>query len=240
MKQSEVRDQRSEVSRRTAFTLVELLAVIAIMAILIVVAMPAFNTLKQRGLKNAVPGLTSTLRLARQYAVTHRRNVWVVFPAQDGITTYQGSQVKFALRSYAVMEGDTLTGSTNYISEWKFLPDGAYFEGYTPNYIWRTNGIFYESGQRRIPPAMFSFPISGDPPRRMAAVLFKANGRGYAYTGTKWSDFSTSEISVVPATVAVNTNLGTISSFFSPTNSQRILVWVRNQTGQLSVFLNED
>src|SRR5437867_3757142 len=67
-----------------AFTLIELLTVIVIVGIILAVGIPAFtNLMKSSGLTTATRQVANTMTLARQYAITKRTKVYVVFPYRD-------------------------------------------------------------------------------------------------------------------------------------------------------------
>jgi prepilin-type N-terminal cleavage/methylation domain-containing protein len=67
-------------SRKSGFTLVELLVVIAIVAILTVIAAPALSSLSDAGdTNNAVSGIALVLNQARAYAMAQNTYVWVGF-----------------------------------------------------------------------------------------------------------------------------------------------------------------
>lgn len=107
------------------FTLIELLIVVAIIAVLLLLTLPSFLDIG-RGSKMAAAAsqLQATINLARQWAITHREVVYIVFP-DDYRQMYSGvstSEYSKALRSYAVY-----SPAKGYISEWKYLPPGIFF-----------------------------------------------------------------------------------------------------------------
>jgi prepilin-type N-terminal cleavage/methylation domain-containing protein len=109
--------RKFEKSAKTGFTLTELLVTVGIMAVVITLTIPAFTGLG-RGAKmdSALSGLKSTFSLARQWAITHRDTVYVVFPAGRVRTGYGIA----ALRTYMVFSET----EQDYISEPTQLPEG--------------------------------------------------------------------------------------------------------------------
>ena len=97
------------------------------MAIILGIALPAFDAFKQRGTQAAIPQLMSTLRLARQYAITHRQDVYVVFPDRSSPAYSPAGEVTKALCSYAVIASNRANDRFEYVTEWKYLPKGVYF-----------------------------------------------------------------------------------------------------------------
>jgi len=71
--------------RRSAFTLIELLAVITVMVLLTALAVPAFNSINQSGdITKAVYDLTAAVETARAFALGNSTYVWVGFFEEDG------------------------------------------------------------------------------------------------------------------------------------------------------------
>ncbi len=108
----------------TAFTLIEMLTVIVIVGIILAVGIPALTSLmKSGGMNAATRQVANSLTLARQYAITKRTNVRVVFPYSD--TTGGGTNLAPLYQSYTVV---AINGTTpNYISKWEHLPLGTVF-----------------------------------------------------------------------------------------------------------------
>lgn len=168
---------------KKGFTLIELLAVVTIMAIILVAAIPIFQSMGKRDLGATAAQLRTTLRLARQYAVTQRQDVFVVFP--DNSADCSTNDVDKLLRAYAVMMTNSVSGGYEYITDWKYLPQGIYFDD-SPNptaSLWKPT---------HVTPSPFPFPTSGGTPRNMPHICFRPNGRAYAYNGTSFpnSDFT--------------------------------------------------
>ncbi len=124
--------------RHRNFTLVELLVVMAIMAMLLYIATPAFEKMaKGGGVELAARNTYNYLSLARNYAITNRQYVAVLFPMK-GDTDYPASGVPsdYYNRSYrACIVRDADTGSdydwrfVRWIpgETWQFLPTGTLF-----------------------------------------------------------------------------------------------------------------
>jgi uncharacterized protein (TIGR02596 family) len=85
-------------ARRRGFSLIELLVVLAIGAIILTLTIPAVNSvLSATSVTAAANQVLSTLTLARQYAITHDRNVAVYFfkyvsPVNGLPAAYRGMQ----------------------------------------------------------------------------------------------------------------------------------------------------
>ncbi len=82
-------------SRRSGFTLLELLTVIAIMLMMIGISAGSyFGMMKGAGIRNSVSNVRSVLLVARQYAITQQTKVFVVFQKEgDRATLIPVSQI---------------------------------------------------------------------------------------------------------------------------------------------------
>jgi prepilin-type N-terminal cleavage/methylation domain-containing protein len=114
--------KRQSTAKR-AFTLIELITVIGLIVIITMVALPAFQDIG-RGAKmqTAVFNLKNTLGLARQTAITRRRNIDVIFPDSFSHPFDEG-QARYSQQSYAVFDRKEYA----YLSQWFFLPEGVIF-----------------------------------------------------------------------------------------------------------------
>lgn len=167
---------------KKGFTLIELLAVVTIMAIILVAAIPIFQSMGKRDLGVTAAQLRTTLRLARQYAVTQRQDVFVVFP--DNRADCSTNDVDKLLRSYAVIMTNALSGGYEYITDWKFFPQGVYFDDTDSPGV--NTGSVFKAGV--VTPFPLPFPVSSGQVRSMPHICFRPNGRAYAYTGSSFAN----------------------------------------------------
>ena len=225
-------------STRCAFTLIELLAVVAIIAVLVMATLPAFDALKQRSSASAVPELATTLRLARQHAITHRQTVWVVFPDRSADYNPPGEVTK-CLASYAVIVSNSACSNFEYVSDWKYLPKGVYFDDTLVGNSGVDKDKVFNSYARSGDDTVFPFPATNAPlrVRNMPAVMFKPNGRSYVYDpkAAAWTDFGETKALVSQAYVEVNTNTGVRPARQALPWAITNVVALRNATGQVIV-----
>ncbi len=128
-------------NRRRGVTLLELLAVMLIAGLLAAVGVPAFNAiLKGTALRNAATGLTDTLSLARQLAITNRYIYTVEFVSDSADLTAEQRDAGVNEESYRIFfvdreakdesnprESDKIT-----VGEWKLLPRFVVFDPNDP------------------------------------------------------------------------------------------------------------
>lgn len=240
-----------EASRQQrGFTLIELLVVIVIIGVLFAVAMPVFENAGRKDTDRAAFNLMTTLRLARQHAISKRQWTVVVFPNTDG-GNYDDPDLKKCLRGYAVLAAvNNLDGEyrfnaalrdprasdmeLEYVSDWKYLPEGIYFDD---DEDLPSNNLFDPAANT----GAFDFPIApGNPATRpMGAVLFKPNGRAYVMfsgsgTGKYWQDTDSMKIYLTSAKFYEEEAGGTLSIPTAIPGTSTV-VQVRNKTGQVQV-----
>ena len=138
--------------RSGAFTLLELMLVVAIIAVLAGMALPHLRGIsKSNSMQAATRQLLDDVALARQRALAHRTDVYMVFlsgtvlddsdnRAAYGALSAQaanelGSLLHGELRGYALIElrsvGDQPGQShPRYLTQWRKLPEGVYIPQY--------------------------------------------------------------------------------------------------------------
>lgn len=160
---------------KSGFTLLELMVVIGVMSVMLVIAVPAFLSMGEgSSLRASGAELRATLALARQWAIAHREDTFVVFP-DDLVTSYPDAESrKKGLRAYAVY-----TRSEGYVSEWHYLANGVMFDP-VENMGSRDNNVFdaRDSGNNRVTlfEDLVDFPLPGDTQNAMYAIGFGADG----------------------------------------------------------------
>jgi len=258
---NETRERYEMKTKKQGFTLIELLVVIMIIGVLFAVALPVFENAGRKDTGRAASQLIGTMRLARQHAISKRQWTLVVFPNRDGGTYSEadGNELKKCLRSYAVLavtNVQNVPGAISieelsrpeqipdnmqfgFLSDWKYLPDGIYFDddfavgGSATN----ANNLFkYASPD-------FKYPMNPATPgikvRPMGAVLFRPNGRAYTMmnnttTGKYWQDKDYGKIYLTSAKY-----YDELAGVLAPpvdipgTNT---VVEIRNKTGQVGIW----
>ncbi len=117
-------------SRRTGFTLLELLVVLMIISMLMVLSIPAIKGLTSTaGMSTAVRHISSMMTLGRSRAIAKRTIV------RFGIVTLWEDDSEAAYRKYGLWEWDRETEQFVAFQEWKTLPQGLVFEADQRDYI---------------------------------------------------------------------------------------------------------
>jgi len=205
-------------SNRGAFTLIELLVVIGIMGALLVLVVPAFTGLgRGQSMRSSVSQLRSTLALARQWAITKNENTYVIFP-DDAMTYNPPGRVNMALRSYGVW-----AEKSGYISEWRYLPPGVYFN---PTNL-SGNNIFDDASLTK---HWVVFPANGSPRQEMYCIAYTPNGRLKSI-----QDGSSRSLYLNEGLLDVNTNAGLLVAAVLRSTNYTMRFEVRPLTGQLRI-----
>jgi len=208
---------------RPGFTLVELLAVVAIMAIILVIAVPAFHLFGKKDLDTAAAELRTTLRLARQDAVTRRQEVFVVFPTADWPVQNE-EDVDKLLRSYAVLaKTNNSPEQFEYVTEWHYLPQGIYFDD-NPSLPGTPFKVLYP----------FPFPDAQGIARDMGAVKFTPKGWVYRYKSDGWGKLPES-VSIYLTTAHRYRRKGKSLDDKADVPGVTNIVRVRGYTGQVEI-----
>lgn len=243
-----MREMKTSTKKR-GFTLIELLVVIAIIGVLFAVALPMFENAGRKDTEKAAFNLMSTMRLARQHAISKRQWVLVVFPSRYGSTIYSSNNLDKCLRGYAVL---AITNSMDglaraaqipdnmqfaFVSDWKTLPEGIYFDD---NEDLKCNYLFTERSDT------FKYPLDPAKPndpanmRPMGVVMFRPNGRAYKMaggntTGKFWQDTDYSRIYMTSAKY-YEISGGALEDPATIPGGTNTAVQIRNKTGQIHIW----
>ncbi|NCA82163.1 MAG: prepilin-type N-terminal cleavage/methylation domain-containing protein [Opitutae bacterium] len=235
---------------KAGFTLIELLVVISIIAVLFAVAMPVFENVGRKDTNRAAMQVINTLRLARQHAISKRQWTLVVFPNRDG---GGDEDVEKCLKSYAVLavtnnmeilsrkEQNPDNMQFAFASDWKYLPDGIYFDEHCDTGGTATNGNYLFKSRSQT----FKYPLKPETPnvqeRPMGVMLFRPNGRAYVMkaeseaTGKIWQDLSGSKVYLTSSWYYEMEN-GKLTAGTDSMTGTNTAVLINNKTGQVNIW----
>jgi hypothetical protein len=159
--------------------------------------------------------------------------VYVVFP--DRANIYDEDTIDMALRSYSVVAGPRPDMATNYISQWRYLPEGVYFDdGSMPGSFDYTDNVFLNFD---FPiDESFPFPSSGDPRVTIPGVQFRPDGRAAKYNGSSWQANDVVLIPLFTGYRELDKQGGTIQRMgFLGARTNITAVRIYGRTGQIDV-----
>lgn len=192
---------------RRGFTLVELLVVVGLMAVILTLTVSNFM-MSSGGAKvqSAIMQLKSNLSLARQYALTRRETIYMVFAEPTTVNP------EMAYKAYNVWS----SRENAFLGNWIALPEGTYFN-------WTTNStsginVFWTN-------AVCRFAVTNLSANAVAAFSFLPNGR-LNQTGGSGIEIFISEGSLVPGTTTV----------LAPAQSTTKSLFVYPLTGHANVY----
>lgn len=161
-------------ARRVGFTLIELLAVLVIAGLLMAFAIPAVTGIgKGTSMQASISNLRSTISLARQWAITKRKTVYIVLPDQSAANFSTEAEAAMACRGYAVFEvSNPATGDGQYITEWKSLPAGIVFDTAPPNPPLDRVATVFQPAYRKL----VAFPTATSPKKTLHTLTITPSG----------------------------------------------------------------
>jgi len=222
---------RFKALRRRAFTLVELLVVIGIMGMMLAITVTAFEGVgKGAKLRAALAELKTTLSLARQYAITDRQIVFVVFPC-DQVNLSDSTNLAFTrYSSYCLC---TTGRWSRMLNQWHHLPKGVIFDRVrTPppgrvalGYV----NVFDRSVSNNLSTIPFPIEASNQVDQTVTVVRFNPNGRLHT------TQDSTPVIFVTEGSVRVNPTTAALVDYMIQPGAPSFMLEVRPLTGRVKI-----
>lgn len=124
--------------QRHSFTIMELMGVLIIMSLMMAIAVGSLNVWRDAGgVDTGAQMLSTQVRLARQYAITHRKRVAVLLPEETFDQTWDSpgdvSDMAYRANSFRACIVDDTDTFTAFIpnTNWSFIPPTAVFESAT-------------------------------------------------------------------------------------------------------------
>ncbi len=196
-----------------AFTIVELLIVVGIMSVLVALALPAFQGIgRGTALRTSMADLKATVSMARQWAITHREDTFVLFPDQYLNYGSDRASVDKAYRAFSVY-----ASSAGYLRDWSYLPPGILFDSGTGSVV----NVFSDGVN-----TTNSLPfLSGS--QSVNCIWFLPNGRLKGGSGTPV------EIRLTEGFVDVNTAAGTVTRVVKTAGASTMGLQVFPLTGRV-------
>lgn len=217
--------------RRRAFTLVELLVVVGIMGLMLALTVAAFEGIgKGSRMRAALTELKTSLSLARQYAITDRTIVFVVFP--DELVDFSGTPGLGPTRYSSYFLCNTSRWA-RMLGQWHHLPKGIVFDRTAtppPMLIGLNYGNVYDrSVSNNV--AVIPFPIetSNIVDQAVCALKFHPNGRLQQTGGT------TPVVFVTEGSALSDLTTGNLNDYFIQPNAVRYMIEIRPLTGRAKI-----
>ncbi len=169
--------------------MVELLVVIGILGMLLGIVTIGWNAIAAGSkVQSAVIQLRGTISWARQYAITHRDKVYIVFPELSPNTIYPTYPATNWANIMPYQAYSVFVPGKGYIREWQFLPKGVVFD---PTYVATTEHLKERAGINVFSKTEYTRFTVAQPgttnvaPPELACIAFLPNGRLNQLGGTE-------------------------------------------------------